>query len=860
MYENWFQLSKRPFGAAPQVADYYPSDQMETARKTIVRCLEGGGGPSILIGGPGSGKTTLCLKIREQYQRTGCTGFFSCCGIRSRRELLQQILFAFGRPFNAVDEGELRISLTNFVQSQQEQGTDARAVLLIDDACDLPVEFFDEIRSLSNLTHDGSWCVNVVLAGKSKLEELLARTGMESLNQRIASRNYLNPWNARETTEYLHFQISRAGGDANAIFSEDAIEQVYAITDGLPRLINQICDHAMIMAALGNVRQLDSLNIEESWADLQQLPPPRRKTTAAPAHEDEGAMIEFGTLDEGAGNTGRSDLPSTNAETTEPMADFEFGFLPGDESVSDVPREQNGDSTPQESPTHDLRLSCESQNDLVDRLDDIEREVLRVSHELDGDDSEQDCDETAATVTEPAESLGCSEPCDDPPAPSLSNPFLEIFDEEEVVFGTHNTLNNELVKRQPTVFTSGGEALIDVIRMVDQGPEPSEWELHDDISGSRPAEERLSLELATSTFLNARFEPEIADVNESGADFSESDFVFNYSAPMPTVSTESTAAIGPIETIEAVGPPPVASPEAVFHSAIEAPHPSHDAHADPADLSPGALVESVSEPVPEEISPIFPVEPEGGICGSNVGTQFQNAETIEVDSVAYELSDVTESAQQPTDDHPAAPAQETAAAAMNAETTVEPDQAAGGQWLDEAADLEEESDTSPTDLDQTMRLDQGFKQDFLAEASSFPRQVDFTAAPDEQQNEGDEAFMEDESAADEVYGEAYQEEAPVDAEVDAEDDWAAPREAEPIEQTMILPRSGIKPFSNNTQFGQPHEEFDEGVGAETETAEEIEPTMPEPVIHSEEVNRTAAEQNAANYSKLFSRLKSAGNE
>ena len=572
MYESWFQLSKRPFGAAPQTADYYPSESMELARQNIVRCIEGSGGPSILIGGPGCGKSTLCLKLQEQFWEDAPTGYFSCCGVRTRRELLQQILFAFGRPYDANDEGELRISLTHFVQSQGE----ARLVLLIDDVDDLPAELFEELRSISNLTHDGNWCVNLVLAGKSKLEELLGRPGMESLDQRIASRNYLGKWNSAETVDYVRYQIARVGGDATEIFTEEALEQIKETTDGLPRLVNQVCDHAMIMAGLGNVRQLDAMHIKEAWADLQQLPPPKRHDAATESDQNE-SMIEFGTLDgDSELDNWTADSDSKHEEETQDNSDcvqsddlwnavtaaenelegrcvndgesaiVEFGTMDDENEfeVNSIPETEEAfescdhitemvsaerafdeSSVEFDEPSDgSIRLADSSQGDLVDRLDDIEREVQRVSTELQGG--------------QPAAEPDFSQAGGDGESTASSNPFLEIFDEEEIVFGNHNTLNNELVHRQPAVFTSGGDALIDVIRMVDQGSKSNQWELLDDVTGSQPADDSLKFELAASPFLMARHEPEIMEVNESGVNFAESEFTFNYSAPIELETTE----------------------------------------------------------------------------------------------------------------------------------------------------------------------------------------------------------------------------------------------------------------------------------------------------------------------------------
>ena len=130
MYETWFQLEKRPFGAAPQVDDYFPASSVEAARHAIIRGLDANAGPGIVVGGTGMGKTILCLKLRQEYLETLPVAYVSCCGIQSRRELLQNILLAFELPYAEKDEGELRISLTSFARETK----DHTVLLILDDA------------------------------------------------------------------------------------------------------------------------------------------------------------------------------------------------------------------------------------------------------------------------------------------------------------------------------------------------------------------------------------------------------------------------------------------------------------------------------------------------------------------------------------------------------------------------------------------------------------------------------------------------------------------------------------------------------------------------------------------------------
>jgi hypothetical protein len=125
------------------------------------------------------------------------------------------------------------------------------------------------------------------------LEERLASPKLESFHQRIAARCYLQPMTREETAYYVQEQIRRAGGVPEAVFTTEALKAIHTATDGIPRLVNQVCDHGLMLASLGGHKQLGPAGIEEAWADLQQLPVPWHETPAAAA---ESGIIEFGQL------------------------------------------------------------------------------------------------------------------------------------------------------------------------------------------------------------------------------------------------------------------------------------------------------------------------------------------------------------------------------------------------------------------------------------------------------------------------------------------------------------------------------------------------------------------------------------
>ncbi|HUY31165.1 MAG TPA: AAA family ATPase [Pirellulales bacterium] len=298
MYETFFQLQQRPFAAAARVDRYFPATAIEAARQTLARCIERAEGAGMLVGPPGSGKTLLCLLLAEQFRGGFEIALLSNGHLGTRRELLQAILFELGLPFRRMDEGELRLTLVDHLAD--DRSGRKGLLLILDEAHTFPVRLLEEVRLITNLVHDGQPRVRLMLAGAPILEERFASPRLAAFSQRIASRCYLESWNASETRQFVVNQLATVGGDAQRTFSGDALDAIFRATDGIPRLVNQLCDHALILAFAGGRGHLDASGIEEAWADLQQLPTPWNDGPSAleaarPVADD---LIEFGGLDD----------------------------------------------------------------------------------------------------------------------------------------------------------------------------------------------------------------------------------------------------------------------------------------------------------------------------------------------------------------------------------------------------------------------------------------------------------------------------------------------------------------------------------------------------------------------------------
>ncbi len=292
MYETFFGLKRRPFVAIPTLDRYFPTEGMEQAFRTVSKAIERGDGPVAVMGGTGVGKTLLALRIADAWRKSFEVILLSSSKLCSRRSLLQSLLFELRMPYRDLSEGELRLSLTDRLQPSIEYASEG-LVLIIDEAQSLSVKLLEELRLLTNLVSDGVPRVRLVLVGHLRLDELLGHPKLESLNQRLAGRCYLRSLNANETGRYLKHKIEICGARANTIFTEDAIRSIHRSSDGIPRLIDQVADRSLSLAASLSQMPVSASMVEKAWAELQQLPLPWQELAPTKG----SASVEFGELE-----------------------------------------------------------------------------------------------------------------------------------------------------------------------------------------------------------------------------------------------------------------------------------------------------------------------------------------------------------------------------------------------------------------------------------------------------------------------------------------------------------------------------------------------------------------------------------
>ncbi len=286
--------SSRPFLAAPRVDFYHPAKAIDAALHGLDRLVRRSEGIGLVVGPPGTGKSLLLAKAAESVGDDFAVALLSGARICTRRALWQSILAEVGEPYRGIEEGELRIGIVERIRGLAATGSGL--VILVDEGHTLPTRLIEELRQLTNIPTPMP-AVHIVLAGTPELEEILGGPRLESFAQRIGARHYLEPLDHAETLAYVRTQMQVAGLDWDAAFEPGCDDAVYGAADGVPRLVNQLCDHALVRVAEAGRARVAPADIAAAWGEIQRLPPPAALVHAGgsaalasepPADEHEG--------------------------------------------------------------------------------------------------------------------------------------------------------------------------------------------------------------------------------------------------------------------------------------------------------------------------------------------------------------------------------------------------------------------------------------------------------------------------------------------------------------------------------------------------------------------------------------------
>jgi general secretion pathway protein A len=247
MYKNFFGLRSNPFSVNPDPRFLYLTQHAKEALACLTFGIQCRKGFIVLTGEVGTGKTTLLNKMQVWLQQKNMKTAFIFNPRLEVEQFLEFMMNDFGIPgASSNTKSQLLMRLNNWLLERYRAGE--TAVLIVDEAQNLSSEMLEEIRLLTNLETSTEKLLQIVLAGQPELDAKLQQPELRQLKQRVTLRSRTYSLTLGETRDYVNQRLHIAGSTGPAIFTPEAVEAVHLYSNGIPRVINLICEHALITA------------------------------------------------------------------------------------------------------------------------------------------------------------------------------------------------------------------------------------------------------------------------------------------------------------------------------------------------------------------------------------------------------------------------------------------------------------------------------------------------------------------------------------------------------------------------------------------------------------------------------------
>ncbi len=274
MYEAFYGFRERPFNLTPDPRFLYLSAKHQEAFAHLEFGLRQRGGFIVVTGEVGTGKTTLCRYFLERLDENTISAFILYPALGTT-ELLRSVNRDLGiesAGHGQKTDKELIDELHAFLLRAREQGKNT--VLVIDEAQNLSRDVLEQVRLISNLETATEKLIQIVLIGQPELNEMLGKPDLRQLAQRITARYHLNPLSRSEMTQYIRHRLAVAGGLGRVDFASGALGRIHRFSGGIPRLINLVCDRALLAGYVLEKSEIDRPVVRRAVKELG-VPPPR---------------------------------------------------------------------------------------------------------------------------------------------------------------------------------------------------------------------------------------------------------------------------------------------------------------------------------------------------------------------------------------------------------------------------------------------------------------------------------------------------------------------------------------------------------------------------------------------------------
>jgi len=266
MYNEFYRFTRKPFNITPNPDFLFLSDNHKEVFAHLLYGIQNHSGFIEVTGEVGTGKTTVLRTLLNQLDTEDYRLAFVFNPALSALELLQTINREYGVHSSSSSRSELQAALNEFLLVENRAGR--TVVLVIDEAQNLQAEVLEEIRLLSNLETETDKLVQIVLVGQPELAATLSRPDLRQLSQRITVRYHLKPMSAADTTEYINHRLRVAGHAGHELFEPRAVREIWRFSRGYPRLINVVCDRALLVGFAGESRRITAGMIRQAIAEL----------------------------------------------------------------------------------------------------------------------------------------------------------------------------------------------------------------------------------------------------------------------------------------------------------------------------------------------------------------------------------------------------------------------------------------------------------------------------------------------------------------------------------------------------------------------------------------------------------------
>jgi general secretion pathway protein A len=266
MYNEFYGFRESPFNITPDPRFLFFSDKHREAFNHVLFGIRERKGFIQITGEVGAGKTTVCRAILSELGPAYKTALI-LNPMMTSTQLMRAVLTELGLQPRKLDRTAYLDMLNQFLLEQAGSGHDV--VLLIDEAQDLEPELLEQVRLLSNLETDQRKLLQIVLIGQPELREKLNQRGLRQLRQRITVRYHLEPLDRFETERYVAHRLRVAGADGRPSFTPWALRRVHRYAHGVPRLVNAVCDKALLYGYVNGTYELNRRAVRQAIRELE---------------------------------------------------------------------------------------------------------------------------------------------------------------------------------------------------------------------------------------------------------------------------------------------------------------------------------------------------------------------------------------------------------------------------------------------------------------------------------------------------------------------------------------------------------------------------------------------------------------